>query len=350
MEKMRTLGVAAGLAVLSAGTAAGAADDVGKWYLAPMVYDVRTGTDRMVDDGAAFQLSIGKNFTDRWSAELALNHGTYKAKSSADNLTINALSLDALRHFYRDAPIHPYFLVGYVQSGESSDTTGHYDRQMVQGGLGLLGHLYSASDHSAVVQLRAEIKERWNVDWITNAHRGEPNDFLVGFGFQFNWGAPAPVAAAVPSPPPAAMPVPVPAPAPAAAPPPPPPVAAPPPPPPAAAEVVLKGVNFETASATLKPESTAVLDAAVANIKKCNCGRIEIRGYTDSVGKADYNQKLSERRASAVKDYLVAHGIPADMLTAQGFGEELPIASNATPAGRAENRRVTVQFKELAGR
>ena len=137
MDQMRTLGLAAGLALLSFGTAASAADDVGKWYLAPMVYDVRTGTDRNVDDGAAFQLSVGKNFTDQWSAELALNHGSYKAKSSADKLTINALSLDALRHFYRDSPIHPYVLVGYVQSGESSDNTGHYDRQMIQGGLGV---------------------------------------------------------------------------------------------------------------------------------------------------------------------------------------------------------------------
>lgn len=349
MDQMRTLGLAAGLALLSFGTAANAADDVGKWYLAPLVYDVRTGTDRNVDDGAAFQLSVGKNFTDQWSAELALNHGSYKAKNTADNLTINALSLDALRHFYRESTIHPYLLVGYVQSGESSDNAGHYDRQMVEGGLGLLGRLYSAADHSAVVQLRAEVKERWNVDWVTNVHRGEPNDFLVGFGFQFNWGAPAAVVAAAPSaaPAPAVMPAPAPAPAPAAPPPPPAPAAAPPPP---AAEVVLKGVNFETASAKLKPESTTVLDAAVANIKKCNCGRVEIRGYTDSVGKPEYNQKLSERRASAVKDYLVAHGIAADMLTAQGFGEEHPIASNATPAGRAENRRVTVQFKELASR
>jgi outer membrane protein OmpA-like peptidoglycan-associated protein len=114
--------------------------------------------------------------------------------------------------------------------------------------------------------------------------------------------------------------------------------------------VVLKGVNFETASAVLKSPSTTVLDGVVANIKKCNCGKVEVHGYTDSVGKPEYNQALSERRANAVKDYLVAHGIAAAMLSAQGFGEEHPIASNATPAGRAENRRVTVQFKEIVSR
>ena len=155
MDQIRTLGLAAGLALLGFGGAASAADDVGKWYLAPLVYDVRTGADRKVDDGAAFELAVGKNLTDKWSLELALNHGSYKAKNSADNLSINALSLDALRHFYRDSPIHPYLTVGYVQSGESSDNTGHYDRQMIQGGLGILGRVYTAEDRSAVVQIRA---------------------------------------------------------------------------------------------------------------------------------------------------------------------------------------------------
>ena len=76
---------------------------------------------------------------------------------------------------------------------------------------------------------------------------------------------------------------------------------------------------------------------------------MSIRGYTDSVGKPEYNQKLSERRAIAVKDYLESHGVPAGTLTAEGFGEENPLASNKTAEGRAENRRVTVQFSAPAG-
>lgn len=93
-----------------------------------------------------------------------------------------------------------------------------------------------------------------------------------------------------------------------------------------------------------------MLNAAVVNINKCDCGRIEIRGYTDSVGKLAYNQKLSERRAIAVKAYLVAHGVAANLPGAQGLGADNPIASNATAAGRAENRRVTVHFKEIVRR
>jgi outer membrane protein len=198
------------------------------------------------------------------------------------------------------------------------------------------------------VQLRTDVK--LNGAKILEA-RVDPLLYGIGIGYRFGRAA-APVAAPV-RPAPVAPPAPPapPAPAPVVAPPPVAPAPAPvAPPAPPAQEVVLKGVNFETASNKLKPESIAVLDSAVANIRKCNCGKVEIRGYTDSVGKAEYNQKLSERRAIAVKDYLVAHGIPADMLTAQGFGEENPIASNDTAAGRAENRRVTVQFKGIVSR
>jgi outer membrane protein OmpA-like peptidoglycan-associated protein len=107
---------------------------------------------------------------------------------------------------------------------------------------------------------------------------------------------------------------------------------------------VLQGVTFETASAKLRPESAAILDGVATRIQRCHCSRVDIRGYTDSVGKPEYNQKLSERRANAVKDYLEAHGVPAGILAEQGFGEENPIASNATKEGRAANRRVTVRF------
>jgi OOP family OmpA-OmpF porin len=107
---------------------------------------------------------------------------------------------------------------------------------------------------------------------------------------------------------------------------------------------VLKGVTFATASAKLEPGSTAILDGVANTIQQCHCSKVDIRGYTDSVGKPAYNQKLSDRRANAVKEYLEAHGVAAGVLTAQGFGEENPIASNKTAEGRAENRRVTVQF------
>jgi OOP family OmpA-OmpF porin len=161
----------------------------------------------------------------------------------------------------------------------------------------------------------------------------------IDLTYHFRGGNPAPVPAAAPPPPP-----PSPPPAPPAPPPVPPvpaPVAAPPPP---IRESVLKGVNFETGSAKLMPESTTILDGVVPTIMQCHCSTVVIRGYTDSVGKPPFNQKLSERRAIAVKDYLESHGVAAGILTAEGLGEENPIADNRTAKGRAENRRVTVEF------
>lgn len=131
-----------------------------------------------------------------------------------------------------------------------------------------------------------------------------------------------------------------------------PPVAAAPPPAPAQPapqELILKGVDFETASANLRPESTTILDGVADTVKRCNCSGVEIRGYTDSVGDAGYNQKLSEARANAVKEYLEGHGVPSGVLTAHGYGEDNPVASNSSAQGRSENRRVTVQFSAPAG-
>lgn len=73
---------------------------------------------------------------------------------------------------------------------------------------------------------------------------------------------------------------------------------------------------------------------------------LNIAGHTDSQGADDMNQKLSEDRANAVKDYLAKKGVAADRMTAEGFGETKPIDTNATAAGRRENRRVefTVSF------
>jgi OOP family OmpA-OmpF porin len=83
-----------------------------------------------------------------------------------------------------------------------------------------------------------------------------------------------------------------------------------------------------------------VLDEVVRSLMAYPDVRVEIRGYTDSVGKASANFALSQRRADAVKQYLTNAGIDPVRLTAKGYGEENPISTNSTPAGRAENRRI----------
>jgi OOP family OmpA-OmpF porin len=71
--------------------------------------------------------------------------------------------------------------------------------------------------------------------------------------------------------------------------------------------------------------------------------KLEIGGHTDSTGSAAFNEKLSQRRAQAVMDYLVKHGIDASRLSAHGYGSSMPAASNSTAAGRAKNRRVELK-------
>ncbi|MCB1832791.1 MAG: OmpA family protein, partial [Geminicoccaceae bacterium] len=71
----------------------------------------------------------------------------------------------------------------------------------------------------------------------------------------------------------------------------------------------------------------------------------EVQGHTDSTGATDYNQGLSERRAQSVLDYLTGKGVEAERLTAVGFGENRPIASNDTEEGRAQNRRVEIHSR-----
>mgnify|MGYP001053860886 CR=1 FL=1 len=141
-------------------------------------------------------------------------------------------------------------------------------------------------------------------------------------------GCPLPVVA-----PAAATPVVAPAPAPAALAP----VVAPEP---APAKLVLTGVNFDFDRAVIRPDDFDKLDRDVATLREWGDVKVEVAGHTDSIGTDEYNMGLSQRRADAVRNYLVDKGIPAERLTVKGYGESQPVADNATREGRFENRRV----------
>jgi outer membrane protein OmpA-like peptidoglycan-associated protein/opacity protein-like surface antigen len=104
--------------------------------------------------------------------------------------------------------------------------------------------------------------------------------------------------------------------------------------------LVLEGVNFETNSATLTPDSVTVLETVAVSLKDWPEVRVEIGGHTDSSGADAYNLELSRRRAESVKAYLAAKGIDESRLKTRGYGETRPIAENRTREGRARNRRV----------
>ena len=106
--------------------------------------------------------------------------------------------------------------------------------------------------------------------------------------------------------------------------------------------VTLNNIHFLTGSAQLYEASMAGLDRLVEALKRHPNLRLEVGGHTDAVGSDEDNLALSERRAKAVYDYLVEHGINADRLAYRGYGETRPIADNGTPEGRAKNRRTTL--------
>lgn len=106
------------------------------------------------------------------------------------------------------------------------------------------------------------------------------------------------------------------------------------------AAMILRGVNFHTNSDKLTDASVEILDRVVNTLKAHPEVKLEVSGHTDSRGDDAYNKDLSERRAISVRRYLVDHGVLSDNLTAKGYGEERPIASNDTSEGMAQNRRV----------
>ena len=106
--------------------------------------------------------------------------------------------------------------------------------------------------------------------------------------------------------------------------------------------IAFEDVHFDFDRSTLKPEAIAILDRAVMTLQANSTLTVTIEGHTDSVGTAEYNLSLGERRANAVRDYLLNRGIAANRMRTVSYGEERPIASNDNDAGRAMNRRAHI--------
>jgi outer membrane protein OmpA-like peptidoglycan-associated protein len=104
--------------------------------------------------------------------------------------------------------------------------------------------------------------------------------------------------------------------------------------------VTLPGLFFDSGRSALKPGARNTLSRIAEQLKINDQLSVAIEGHTDSVGSDTSNQTLSEKRAAAVRDYLVSRGIPTDRMTVTGLGETTPVATNDTPAGRQQNRRV----------
>ena len=106
-------------------------------------------------------------------------------------------------------------------------------------------------------------------------------------------------------------------------------------------------ITFATDQDSVKPQFYPVLNSVGLVLKKFNQTIVDVYGYTDSTGDDTYNYNLSQRRALAVADYLSGQGVDSRRFAVTGFGETRPVADNASPSGRALNRRVEIQLSPL---
>ncbi len=109
--------------------------------------------------------------------------------------------------------------------------------------------------------------------------------------------------------------------------------------------IVLEGITFATGKADITPESEGTLQQALKTLNTYKEISVEISGHTDNVGNAKSNQRLSERRANAVRDWLISKGIDGNRITAVGYGQDKPIAPNDTKENKQKNRRI--EFKRI---
>ncbi|MBK6981088.1 MAG: OmpA family protein [Betaproteobacteria bacterium] len=111
------------------------------------------------------------------------------------------------------------------------------------------------------------------------------------------------------------------------------------------AVVIQADALFDFDKSVVRADGKKSIDEALAKLQGVDVEMVIATGHTDSVGPDAYNQKLSERRAAAVKEYLVSKGIPASKITTIGKGESQPVATTKTKDGRQKNRRVDIEFK-----
>ncbi|MGH8307667.1 MAG: OmpA family protein [Gammaproteobacteria bacterium] len=304
-----------------------------RWYITPQYSYVWPDSKENTKNGSGWQLDFGKPISEDWNLELGVIDYKLNGKNGfPGSFHQTEYGVNGL-WFFNDRPkaFSPFLLLGAGANDQRA--TGSSSSTKAYGTLGL-GFLTSPWSWGGAI--------RFSVQEMHTFGNGNFNDVIASIGLQIPLGsAAAPAPEPQPAPAPTAAPVPASAPAPA-------PVQPAPAPIPATAPVpqkiiTLPGVQFAVNSARLLPVSKATLDSAVQRLQSNPGIDAEVAGYTSNTGKAAYNLTLSQRRAEAVMKYLVDHGIDASRLTAKGYGEADPVASNKTKQGRARNRRVELR-------
>ena len=324
------------------------ADGDQPWHLSGQIGGVKLDSERETrNDGLWYSVGFGRFFGNHISLDLEYDEyeGTVNSDASFfdpndDKWKLSTWGLMGRYHFGQRA-LRPYLAAGLGRT-KHNNVLSSTSATAISLGLGL------QAQFSKHLSGRAQIMWRQDGDGVSLPEYRDFTDMYYSVGLSWDFGG-------KPPPPPPAEPPPAPPPA-------------PPPNPdldgdgvinehdkcpntrPGAvvdldgceveAVIELQGVHFDFDKATLKPEAMTVLNEAAALLQKHERVVVEVAGHTDSKGSEEYNQGLSERRANAVKDYLNSKGVRASRLTARGYGESRPVASNDTDEGRAENRRV----------
>lgn len=308
------------------------------WYIAPEIGGISPDYRRQLENqDYLFGVAFGRELNRYFNLELNMEGARLGGKHSPPGgLYTYDATLDALAILNRDGLVSPYLRLGAGVIRNTPTDAPYQTHFGTDAGVGMYLNLWQSADGTAAFALRPEIKVRWD-----EPGRGQHlHDYIASLGLQYSFGG-QPSEASPPPPPPPPPPPAVTHAAPPAA-------ATPVAPAPAMAlpkrgSVTLEGVTFAFNSAQLQDGSSSVLDKVAAGLKQHPLIKVEIQGYTDSVGARSYNMRLSRLRARAVRDYLVGQGVASSQMTARGYGPADPVASNRTAAGRAQNRRVVLE-------
>jgi len=337
----------------------------GRWYIAPTVGGYYNDTDRNTNSRQFYYgLGIGRFFSPNFSLDFFFDRTKRDRDTYVNGLTTNGgkwannnWGVAARYYFGEWTAWRPYLLGGVIGSYHQNSNDNGWD-PAVEAGLGVSKTVTDSSD------IRIEAGYRYDWDDKSQPAQDGYGDWFLGFSIVSRFGEPAAA-----------------------------PVVAPPPPPPDCSKldsdgdgvndcddkcpntpagtivgpdgcpqkvvIDLRGVNFkfdrpkkgekDISKSLAEPskDSIAVLDQAVDTLQRYPQVKVMVAGYTDSVGTDQYNQGLSERRAKIVYDYLLAHGVDASRLEGPvGHGENDPIDTNDTDAGRARNRRTELQVQQ----
>lgn len=344
--KHKALSALIAISLIGGGVSVANAQD-GSWYIAPrvgvVVPDSNRGTKESLYTGIGLGWWVNPNLAV--DLEYGINNADFKNNSFRAGREWESVSVGVTGRWFfgeQGSSWRPYVLGGvgalrHAAYSESVQKSGWDPMATVGGGI-----QYNFSDR---VALRGELAARYDKDNNSRNNQfpgaGRFNHYVDGIatvGLTIGFGGSAPVQQEEAVSPPVA---------------PPPPVEAEPEAPVATPIAIdLRGVNFKfdrpkTGEKNITPalqeptsDSIAILDQAVDVLNRNPEVRVELDGHTDSIGNDEYNQKLSERRAQIVYDYLTSHGVSSSQIIGvKGYGESKPVDTNETKEGRARNRR-----------